>query len=130
MATGGVVGVVANFPVGRIPNRDRMAANAAAKPVPLSAGGRVACSLMAGSTLSTTTHGTERICREFSEYERWGGGRGRLQDVGGHHRLGLSRVNSMATHCLIHSLLLASGIISFGLSGKYRASPSQQRARA
>lgn len=82
MTTDGVVGAVDSFPVGRTPNSDNMAAKAAAKPVPLSAAGLVACSLMAGSTLSTTTHGTEGICREFSEYEGLGGGRGRLQDIG------------------------------------------------
>lgn len=131
MTTDGFVGAVDSFPVGRIPNSDNMAVKAAAKPVPLAADGLVACSLMAGSTLSTMTHGTERICREFSEYEGLVRGRGHLQDIGGvYHRSGVSRVNSTATHCLTHSLLLASGITSFGLSGKYRASASQQRARA
>ena len=59
MTNDGFIGAVASFPVGRIPNSDRMALKAAAKPV--------ACSLMAGSTLSTTSHGTEGICREFSD---------------------------------------------------------------
>ena len=59
MTTDGLVAAVASLPVGRIPNSDNMAEKAAAKPL--------ACSLMAGSTLSTTTRGTERICREFSD---------------------------------------------------------------
>ena len=66
MATDDVVAAAASFPVGRIPNSDNMAAKAAAKPVALSADGLVACSLMAGSTLSTVTAGPEGICREFS----------------------------------------------------------------
>ena len=39
MATAGVVDAVANFPVGRIPNSDRMALKAAAKPVSDTSGG-------------------------------------------------------------------------------------------
>ena len=130
--TADVVCAMARAPVCRAPNSDSIVVKAAAKPVPLLAGMPPASSPILASRPRYQPWAPGR--KEFVAGPRGTTGGGRPEDAYNvlrlFHRLGLNRANSVARHCLTHSLRLLSGITSFGLSGRYRASASQQRARA